>query len=97
MIAIRSGLLGRRASIRCLKTGYAAVEPMARALRFPRPMIGRSEDLLGECRAAESGQQKSAQILVMFGADKTATNREGQTPAELATTKGHHAIVEILR
>ena len=31
------------------------MEPVARALRFPRPMIGRSEDLLGECRAAGSG------------------------------------------
>ena len=47
--------------------------------------------------AAQSGQQKTAQILVMFGADKTAKNREGQTPAELAAAKGQHALVEILR
>ena len=58
MIAIRSGLLGRSASIRGSKTGYpryAAGDPVARGLRFPRLMIGRSEDLLGECRAAGSG------------------------------------------
>ena len=57
-MAIRSEVLGRRASIRGSKTGYpcyGAAESVARGLRSPRPMIGRTEDLLGECRAADSG------------------------------------------
>lgn len=58
MIEIRSGRLGRSALIRGPNGEYLlyeAMTPMARGLRSPRPMIGRSEDLLGECRAADSG------------------------------------------
>src|SRR5260370_14814057 len=57
-IAIRSGLLGRSVSIPASKTEYPryeAARPLARALRSRRRMIGRSEDLLWECRAADSG------------------------------------------
>src|SRR6266478_9397803 len=57
-IAIRSGLLGRSVSIHDWKSEYPryeAARPLARALRSRRRMIGRSEDLLWECRAADSG------------------------------------------
>lgn len=57
-VAIRSGLPGRTASILRWRAGYAAYEgssTLARALRSRRPVVGRAEDLLGECRAADSG------------------------------------------
>src|SRR5260370_9698283 len=57
-IAIWSGRLGRSVSIHDWKSEYPryeAARPLARALRSRRRMIGRSEDLLWECRAADSG------------------------------------------
>src|SRR5260370_24058315 len=53
-----SGLLGRSVSIHDGKSESPRSEaagPLARALRSRRRMIGRSEDLLWECRAADSG------------------------------------------
>ena len=34
----------------------------------------------------------AAQLLVVYGASLTATNTDGQTPAQLATLKGHHVL-----
>jgi len=47
--------------------------------------------------AADSGQQATAKILLLFGADRTATDGEGRTPADVAALKGHTALAQLLR
>lgn len=47
--------------------------------------------------AAEGGQLATAKILLNFGADRTATDAAGRTPADVAAAKGHDALVQLLR
>lgn len=47
--------------------------------------------------AADSGQQVTAKILLYFGADRTATDSEGRTPADIAALKGHAEVAALLR
>jgi ankyrin repeat protein len=47
--------------------------------------------------AAESGQEATARILLLFGADRTATDPEGRTPADVAELKGHTEVAALLR
>lgn len=46
--------------------------------------------------AAESGQQATAKILLFFGADRSATDPEGRTPADVAAVKGHEELAKLL-
>ncbi len=74
---------------------------------FPRRLVSRlaadrSLVALGGERgtllhaAAESGQLESALILLHFGADRTARNAEGRTPAEVARARGHATLADRL-
>jgi ankyrin repeat protein len=47
--------------------------------------------------AAEGGQVETAGILLRFGADKTATDADGRTAADVAESKGHATLAERLR
>lgn len=47
--------------------------------------------------AAASGQEATARILLLFGADRAAPDAEGRTPAQVAARKGHDALAELLR
>ncbi len=46
--------------------------------------------------AAASGQEVTAKILLLFGADRTATDPDGRTPADVAAMKGHATVAELL-
>lgn len=46
--------------------------------------------------AAYNGQIESARILLEFGADKTARNAAGLTPAEMAGARGHAELAKLL-
>jgi hypothetical protein len=46
--------------------------------------------------AAYNGQLESARILLEFGADRTARNAAGLTPAEMATARGHTELAKLL-
>jgi ankyrin repeat protein len=46
--------------------------------------------------AAHEGQVQSARILLEFGADKTARNAAGLTPAEMAAARGHTELAKLL-
>ena len=47
--------------------------------------------------AAASGQEATAKILLLFGADRAATDPEGRTPEQVAARHGHEALAELLR
>ena len=74
---------------------------------FPRQLLARLvEDraqatLAGERgtllhAAAEGGQEATARILLHFGADKGARDRDGKTAAEVAALAGHGALAALL-
>jgi len=46
--------------------------------------------------AAYNGQIESARILLEFGAEKTARNAAGLTPAEMAASRGHMELAKLL-
>jgi uncharacterized protein len=47
--------------------------------------------------AAASGHQKIVEILLLFGADRTALDPDGRTPADVAAVAGHAALLPLLR
>jgi ankyrin repeat protein len=47
--------------------------------------------------AAEGGHRATAKVLLLFGADRTATDDHGQTPSDLAALKGYGELSELLR
>ena len=74
---------------------------------FPRRLLARlqQDPSLVQARggrgtvlhaAAESGQEASVRILLHFGADREARDREGRTAAALARAKGHAALGSLL-
>lgn len=46
--------------------------------------------------AAEGGQTETAQILLEFGADRSARDAHGRTPADVAAAKGFTALAQLL-
>lgn len=46
---------------------------------------------------AEAGKEDCTKILLHFGADRSARDAEGRTPAELAAAHGHRELAEQLR
>jgi ankyrin repeat protein len=49
------------------------------------------------CAAAHEGQRETAEILLAFGADRTARTAEGRTAAEVAEAAGHLELAALLR
>ena len=47
--------------------------------------------------AAYYGQPGVARVLLQHGANRTVRDREGHTALELATSRGHDAVVAALR
>jgi ankyrin repeat protein len=46
--------------------------------------------------AAANGQNKCCEVLLAFGADRKATDADGNTPAELARAQKHHELAQLL-
>jgi ankyrin repeat protein len=46
--------------------------------------------------AAAGGQEATARVLLHFGADRAARDREGRTPAQAAQAAGHSALARLL-
>ncbi|HET9299591.1 MAG TPA: ankyrin repeat domain-containing protein [Candidatus Polarisedimenticolaceae bacterium] len=74
---------------------------------FPRRLLARVQEdpSLVQARggrgtllhaAVEGAQEGSVRILLHFGADRRALDAEGRTAGEVARTKGHPAIAELL-
>jgi ankyrin repeat protein len=47
--------------------------------------------------AAECGRKDAVELLLDHGADPTARDGEGRTPADLAAARGHEEVLHFLR
>jgi len=47
--------------------------------------------------AADGGQPVVAKLLLVFGADRTAVDHQGRTPADIAAAKGHVQLAALLQ
>jgi ankyrin repeat protein len=47
--------------------------------------------------AAFTGRVEVVRVLMELGADKSITNDDGETPAEVAESRGHETIAALLR
>jgi len=48
-------------------------------------------------QAAFTGRVEVVRVLMELGADKSITNEDGKTPAEVAELRGHETIAALLR
>jgi ankyrin repeat protein len=74
---------------------------------FPRKLLGRlsaDPSLVSASgargtllhAAAAGGQEATARVLLHFGADRTALDRDGRTPAQAAQAAGHTVLARLL-
>lgn len=102
-------LLDRGADVNAAARNPQRVAPLHAAVAGPTPDIveilleagadpnARQEsDYTALHEAASKGLDRIVRLLIAHGASKTAVNREGQTPYDLARQKGHQAMAESL-
>jgi ankyrin repeat protein len=78
--------------------GWGFPKLLAERLSADRSLVGvRGDRGTPLHAAAANGQAATAKILLLFGADRAATDPVGRTPADVAALKGHTALAELLR